>query len=39
MAAAGMLFVSNVAHAQQVPTVDIAATCRVAAAVTVSLLG
>jgi len=39
MAAAGMLFVSNVAHAQQVPTVDIAATCRAAAAVTVSLLG
>ena len=39
MAAAGMLFVSNVAHAQQVPTVEIAATCRAAAAVTVSLLG
>jgi hypothetical protein len=39
MAAAGMLFISNVAHAQQVPTVDIAATCRAAAAVTVSLLG
>src|SRR5690349_23041930 len=39
MAAAGMLFAPNVARAQQVPTVDIAATCRAASAVTVSLLG
>ena len=39
MAAAAMLFTSDLARAQQVPTVDIAATCRAAAAVTVSLLG
>jgi hypothetical protein len=41
MAAAAMLglFPSDPARAQQVPTVNIAATCRAATAVTVSLLG
>ena len=39
MAAAAMLLPSDLARAQSVPTVDIAATCRAASAVTVSLLG
>jgi hypothetical protein len=41
MAAAAVLglFPCDPARAQQVPTVDIAATCRLASAVTVSLLG
>src|SRR5690242_3906456 len=39
MAAAAMLLPSDLARAQSVPTVDIAATCRAASIVTVSLLG
>jgi hypothetical protein len=39
MAAAAMLFTSDLARAQQVPTVNIEATCRAASVVTVSLLG
>jgi len=39
MAGAAMLLPSDLARAQSVPTVDIAATCRAASAVTVSLLG